>query len=94
MRIAHDTLWGKKPYNYSHVLLPCALMAVTRATNIGLLSVTDHYTACSIATAFYSKSSLNQPTMGPTLSLNGPLWEVVSLGSSNIVTMGNNLGPK
>ena len=33
----------------------------------------------------YSKTSLNHLTMG--LTLNGPFGEVVSLGSSNIITM-------
>ena len=39
----------------------------------------------------YSKTSLNQPTMG--LILTGPLREVVGLGSKNTV-MGDCMGPK
>ena len=39
----------------------------------------------------YSKTSLNRPTMGTTLS--GPFRQVVELESSNIF-MGDRLGPK
>ena len=39
----------------------------------------------------YSKTSLNRPTMGPTLA--GPFREVIGLGSLNITAM-DHLGPK
>ena len=39
----------------------------------------------SLHICIFSKTSVNRPTMGPTL--NGPLREVVGLGSLNIITI-------
>ena len=45
--------------------------------------VVDLWRWLVIEVSWYSKTSPNQPTMGPTLC--GPLREVVGLGSYNIV---------
>ena len=81
MCVIYDAVTGNTVMPFSSArwaVCQCQLVAMRRKLTLDAGCLLKPANVCTFIYV-YSKTSLNQPTMGPTLS--GPFREVVSLGS-------------